>query len=1572
MWLFRAALLFAALDFISCAIFLAPLNMGGVTGQVQFDSKKQTATLNVTGVGSCAAVSISLTVFPVMYGHFAQPCSEANIGVSVFNFTANPSSASPINVSLLFDQKSNLDDLSLSLQTCDGITVCTVVGQGQTRLTRQARFAESVAGNIYIRANVNNANPRLLADLVTVGQVNAPETNIIIVGSTSTATNCSILLKSLNPASLTNLGSVKVGNPLSPQKSRLEFTSYTEYSYLLLRTGTSYRCAQVYSMPQKEVSAVMNMRGIKGYFRFRQGSPFDVTQLSVNLTNLRELVGPYHVHNFPVPSVRSGQCSNDNVGGHWNPFAVDTTSPTYPAGPGSTHDKYEIGDLSAKHMSLSGRSAFVMTFTDFNLPLFGQNSIVGRSVVIHLVNGDRYACASIGYPDEVTVASATFQTPVVGKIIFTQLVNNPLSDVSIFMDLSYGDPTTTPTQNHNWHIHEFPISSERDDDEGRCVTTGGHWNPFKISTTDRSYALYCKPSCPLCCEAGDLANKHTTINLDTNIGGVNSKHFFTDVTSWLDISGITGRSVVIHEAERGGPRISCANVTKVWVPAASLGKWFGPGSSRGQVNFSQAVPQGPTRITVSLKNLKSLAGGYHVHILPIIVGSSNPCSNANILGHFNPLAWNTSSSPSPGAGTVDQYEIGDISGKFGMLTGQNDFEAFFMDPNMPLTGPYSIMGRSVVVHYTNGSRMVCANILPDTIINGHWTLAKATFNGTVTGTITLHQQVFPDGGSSDVTLNVDLKSSASQGIPAASLFITSNHVNATSGSCTSVGDTFNPFNMKLLSSSCSLQNQLSCAVGEFSARQGNVSLTGREVYTDSNIQLSGDHTVVYRSLVLTSGNNILGCANILPESPSAEQTFIKLRSFSRYDFRRRVADVLQAEMARITILPGSPFFTKGGKCQTVNFMVSGNVSTQLLKSVGSSQLMGPFRGKGRCANTAMSPKITGELLRLLRQAMRNCKYFSEPINAYIVPSGDAHQSEYIAPCDCRREFICGFNGSAGTAIITEQHAAMWTDGRYFLQASQQMDNNWALMKMGLKETPSQEDWLISVLPENSKVGVDPWIIAADQWKNMSKALTSAGHSLVAVQDNLIDVVWTDRPERPSTQLRTLGLEYTGVSWQDKITMLRGKMTERKISWFVVTALDEIAWLFNLRGADIHYNPVFFAYAIVGMNSIRLFVDLKRLSDPVVRDHLQLDSSSLAELSVQTFPYESVYTELQAICAALGPKDKVWICDKASCALTQVVPKAHRTLIPYTPLCLSKAVKNATEIKGMKMAHIKDAVALCELFAWLEKEIPNGNVTEISAADKAEELRSQQKDFVGLSFPTISSVGPNGAIIHYRPLPETNRTLTVNEAYLIDSGAQYIDGTTDVTRTVHFGTPSAFEKECFTYVLKGHIAVSAAVFPNGTKGHLLDSFARAALWESGLDYLHGTGHGVGCFLNVHEGPCGISYKTFADEPLEAGMIVSDEPGYYEDGSFGIRIENVVLVVPAKPKYNYRNRGSLTFEPLTLVPIQVKMMNTELLTQKEKDWVNEYHRRCREVVGAELERQGRMEALQWLVRETQPVV
>ncbi|XP_030595278.1 uncharacterized protein cusr isoform X2 [Archocentrus centrarchus] len=836
MCLLRTILLFFLLGSISCVQFLAPLNMGGVTGQVQFDATSQMATVNVSGVGSCGSLNFSLSEFPVMYGHFAQPCSEENIGSSIFTFTADPASNSSINVSHLFEQRPNLDDFSLLLQTCDGIKVCTVVSQGHTLSTSQARFYGPIAGNIYIRLNTGHASPRVLADLVTIGQVNASQTNVTLYGATSAAANCDNLLGSLNSAAVTSLGVIQVGTPLHLHKSRLDPTSFnTTNNFLLLKMGSSFRCAQIYNVPEKQVRADVNMNGIKGYFSFHQASPFDVTELSVNLTNLQNKVAFYHVHNFPVRS-RSSRCSNNNVGDHWNPFNINRSDPTYPKVPGSTHDMYEVGDLSGKHVTLAGRNMVDMTFKDFSLPLFGTNSIVGRSVVIHQPNGLRYACASISYPGEVIVGRAIFQSPVVGEIWFTQLVNNPLSDVSIFMNLAYGNPTT-PTRHHNWHVHSYPISSERDDDDGRCSTTGDHWNPFNISK-DSSYSLHCNPSGPFSCEVGDLSSKHGTIDLGTTVEVVAAKYFFTDVTSWLPKPGIIGHSVVIHQAEKGGPRIACANVTMVHVPKASLGSWFGPGVSDGQLYFSQAVPQGPTTINVSLMNLNSIAGGYHVHILPLIPGSVEPCSNANIQGHFNPLAWNVSESPAPGAGTVDQYEMGDISGKFGMLNGQNNFEAVYTDPDMLMSGPYSIVGRSLVVHNVSGSRIRCADILADRTTDGQWITAKAVFTGTVTGTVRLHQQVFLDGSSSDVTLEVNLHS-ARGSTTAASLFITNNHIDT---GCNSVGDTFNPFNMTSTSSSCSLENSLSCVVGEISVRHGMIHLTQREFYTDSIIHLSGDST----------------------------------------------------------------------------------------------------------------------------------------------------------------------------------------------------------------------------------------------------------------------------------------------------------------------------------------------------------------------------------------------------------------------------------------------------------------------------------------------------------------------------------------------------------------------------------------------------------------------------------------------------------------------------------------------------------------------------------------------------------
>ncbi|XP_061577430.1 uncharacterized protein cusr [Cololabis saira] len=943
--------LFAAFDLISCAQFLAPLNMEGVTGQVQFNSTSQTATVNISGAGSCDTVHFSLSKFPVMYGHFRQPCSEENIGSSVFSFKAALTSESTLNMSSLFEQISNLDDLSLSLQTCNGTKVCTVVSRGQTLLTQQARFTESIVGNIYIRLNLGHTNARLLADLMTVGQVNSSQTNVTLYGSQSTAASCEVLLESLDPSVLTNLGDVKVGNPLQFLKSRLDLTSFdTGYSFLLLSIGSTYECAQLYNITEKQVKAVMNMKGIKGYLSFHQASPFDVTKIRVNLTNLERKVGSYHVHIYPVPSVSSSMCSNDNVGGHLNPFAINTSDSTYPKVPGSTHDKYEVGDLSAKHMSLANKNEVDETFTDFNLPLFGQNSIVGRSVVIHQLDGARYVCARISYPGKVIVGRAIFQGPVVGEIWFTQLVNHPLSDVSIFMDLSYGDATRTPTLNHKWHVHAYPISSERDDDANQCSTTGSHWNPFNINTGDPSYVLHCSPSRPLCCEAGDLSSKHSTLDLNSRVGGVEAKNFFTDVTAWLHVPGIIGRSVVIHEAEKGMTRIACSNVTMVRVPRARAGAWSGHRLPRGQVIFSQELPQGPTTMNMSLLNLNSQAGGYHVHMLPLIPGSAEPCSSADIMGHFNPLAWNTSKSPSPGAGTADQYEIGDISGKFGMLYDKDDLLVVCEDPDMPLTGPYSIVGRSLVVHYANGSRMTCADISADKDADGQWTIARGVFSGAVTGTVRLHQQMFPDGSSSDVTLEVNLQLSARQDIPGASLFITDS--SGSGGRCNGVGDTFNPFNMKSKSASCSVEKQLSCMVGEISARHGAVSLTQRQVYTDSIIQLSGDNTVVNRTLLLKDGNSVIACADILPESPTAEQIFSPVSDFNRFDFRSRVANTLGMEIARVTILAGSPFSAADGRCQQVNFMVSGNVSSELLTSVKTAEMMGSFRESKLCTGNA--------------------------------------------------------------------------------------------------------------------------------------------------------------------------------------------------------------------------------------------------------------------------------------------------------------------------------------------------------------------------------------------------------------------------------------------------------------------------------------------------------------------------------------------------------------------------------------------------------------------------------------------
>ncbi|XP_076464238.1 xaa-Pro aminopeptidase 1-like isoform X2 [Babylonia areolata] len=614
----------------------------------------------------------------------------------------------------------------------------------------------------------------------------------------------------------------------------------------------------------------------------------------------------------------------------------------------------------------------------------------------------------------------------------------------------------------------------------------------------------------------------------------------------------------------------------------------------------------------------------------------------------------------------------------------------------------------------------------------------------------------------------------------------------------------------------------------------------------------------------------------------------------------------------------------------------------------------------------MPAKATGSLLSKLRALMKSCKHSTKPLQAYIIPTGDAHQSEYVAECDQRRAFITGFTGSAGTAVVTENLAALWTDGRYHLQAEAQLDGNWILMKEGLVETPTMAKWLNKELAVECMVGCDPTLVSRAVWKPLEKSLQSSGHSLQPVTENLVDLVWEDRPPPPSSTLMVLSKHYTGYSWQKKVELVQEKLKEKNAKAFIVTALDEVAWLLNLRGADIMYNPVFFSYAVITPTNVHLFIEESKLEEPV-RQHLEVNGSGGPR--VVTHPYSRIWDFLGSL--VKSETGLIWVSDKSSFAISDIIPKDRRLLEP-SPVAKMKCVKNAAEIEGMRLAQVQDAVALCEFMVWLEKEVPKGSVTEISAADKVEEFRRQQKDFVSLSFDTISSIGPNGAIIHYKPKPETDRQVTTDQIYLVDSGAQYRCGTTDTTRTLHLGTPSRYEQECFTRVLKGHINLCTAVFPSTVKGHMLDTLARTALWDVGLDYPHGTGHGVGAFLNVHEGPCGISSRvSLTDINLEEGMILSDEPGYYEDGKFGIRLENCVLVVKAQTQYKYKNKTFLTFEPITLVPIQTKLIDPTLLTEKEISWLNAYHTTVRTVVGKELQAQGKEEVHDWLVRHTEPL-
>ncbi|XP_023223653.1 probable Xaa-Pro aminopeptidase P [Centruroides sculpturatus] len=605
---------------------------------------------------------------------------------------------------------------------------------------------------------------------------------------------------------------------------------------------------------------------------------------------------------------------------------------------------------------------------------------------------------------------------------------------------------------------------------------------------------------------------------------------------------------------------------------------------------------------------------------------------------------------------------------------------------------------------------------------------------------------------------------------------------------------------------------------------------------------------------------------------------------------------------------------------------------------------------------------TTERLQQLREKMKENNY-----SAYIIPTDDEHQSEYVAEYDKRRAYISGFSGSAGTAVVLLNKAALWTDSRYFLQAEDELDCNWILMKQYEENYPEIFEWLTENLSNGSVVGADPRFIKQNTWINLDKKLSNSGIILKGEYKNLIDEIWIEsngRPHQPSGKIFIHQLIYAGKTWEEKINELRKEIRANEADCIIVTALDEIAWLFNLRGSDVPYNPVFKSFAFVSQTQISIYVDVDKVTNEV-EQHLSTPSNETYLVNFKN--YTSIYTDIENLLDDLG---KVLITFHSSYAIYNLIPKEKR-IIKTSPIMLMKAVKNPIEIDGMKNAHMKDSIAIIDFIALLEEEVKHGkHWDEIKAMEIISQYRRKQELNMGDSFESISASGSNGAIIHYTSRPATNKTIDTDNMFLLDTGGQYLDGTTDTTRTFHFGNATDFEREAYTRVLMGAIDLASVIFPKGTRDIDVDIFARRHLYQIGLDYKHGTGHGIGLFLNVHEGPTLIrepKLRARASE-MKPGMFISDEPGYYEKDKFGIRLETVIMVTEANLPYKFNNITFYKFEPVALVPFEPNLIKYQLLDRSQINWLNSYNLKIREIIGKELLKQNKTKAYNWMMSRT----
>jgi Xaa-Pro aminopeptidase len=576
--------------------------------------------------------------------------------------------------------------------------------------------------------------------------------------------------------------------------------------------------------------------------------------------------------------------------------------------------------------------------------------------------------------------------------------------------------------------------------------------------------------------------------------------------------------------------------------------------------------------------------------------------------------------------------------------------------------------------------------------------------------------------------------------------------------------------------------------------------------------------------------------------------------------------------------------------------------------------------------------LTARLARFREELARR------KLTGFVVPRADQQQNEYVPASEERLAWLTGFTGSAGMAIVLTREAAVFVDGRYTLQAAKQVDRKaWQIEPLA---DPPPEQWLTKHLTAGDRLGFDPWLHTSAAAERLAAACTKAGAELIAVESNPLDQVWTERPAPPLGRVAIHGVQFSGEIEAEKLKRIRLEINKLGVEALVLSDSHAVAWTFNIRGADVSHTPLPLSYALVPKDGRpTIFIDHRKLSN-LTRDHLEQSAEVLEPDALVP-----ALTELARSGAAIALDSAT-----AADALSRLIAGAGgKPVRGNDPVSLLKAVKNITEIEGTRTAHQRDAVALARFLAWIDREAPSGALTEIDTVEALETFRRQTCALKDVSFPTIAGTGPNGAIVHYRVTRKSNRRISPGDLLLIDSGAQYEDGTTDVTRTIAVGNPTDEMRDRFTRVLRGHIAIARAVFPDGTTGAQIDSFARQFLWQAGLDFEHGTGHGVGSYLSVHEGPARIS--KLGTTPLKRGMILSNEPGYYKTDAYGIRIENLELVIGTDVPGAEKPVNA--FETLTLAPIDRRLIEVNMLSATELKWLNDYHERVNRAVRPHLD-------------------